>query len=595
MGLILGLDFGTTYSALSMKDETDGKIKPCEYDGETMIEDSLVFLADGSDSLEFGELARNKAGSEGTLYSGFKMMLYEDDVKLLKEQNYSSKVTPKYVTKHFLDDLLQRCMESYSTDRIEKLVVGVPDIWDKKTKRNDNENSLHKNRNILLKVIQSLGYVDDVELYSEPELASAYYLDNYKRQANGESYSGYLLLVDYGGGTLDVAICESNGKKNNNVRVLKTFGEGWNEQGKKGDAGLAFMRRLVEISVKEANQAVDELKILECQYKLEKALKKISITKLRELKSVFANGSIEQVAKSRRASISFDKLKYGETNIDVTYKMMADAYIQIIQPVIKRVLESTVKYLKEKGIDYSISNKNQHFKIQLVGGFSNFYLVEKSVEEVLGRDENDIRFQGGFTNKNDKNYAVSYGAALVANQDISITRTARYAVGLIGIEGKLDNGKHKYINYPYFATRIDDEIVPEKVYLVNLSNGEPKIFIGNNIAYFAFSSDPELRNENIQALKPTDEYSQMLRIQDSASRYIIGISFNKSLVITIHKWRLSDNGEKLLNGYKNYKKSHKPQTDFVDELTENNEKYGVSFEGCELLDEIFTLTGVPLT
>lgn len=68
------------------------------------------------------------------------------------------------------------------------------------------------------------------------------------------------------------------------------------------------------------------------------------------------------------------------------------------------------------------------------------------------------------------------------------------------------------MNRSYFATYIGDEIVPGKVFLVNEKNGEPKIFKGNRIAYFAYSDDPTLKKSSIQALKPTDEYEESLRI-----------------------------------------------------------------------------------
>lgn len=47
--------------------------------------------------------------------------------------------------------------------------------------------------------------IKNVEVVSEPEAASAYFAYNYEAETS-KSFNGYLLLIDYGGGTLDITL-----------------------------------------------------------------------------------------------------------------------------------------------------------------------------------------------------------------------------------------------------------------------------------------------------------------------------------------------------------------------------------------------------
>lgn len=605
MGLIVGLDFGTTYSMLSEKDESSGIIVPCKYDNKDIVEDSLVFVS-GTGIVSCGKTARSKAGAKGTLYSGFKMLLNEDDPDELKRQHYDEQYSPRFITEKYLDEILTKCMKAHSVNRIERLVVGVPDIWDKQTKKAERGTPLYKNRNLLLKIIEDLEYVDDVELYSEPELASAYYLDNYKRITKEPNYSGNLLLIDYGGGTLDVAICKFDSDSKGKARVLKTFGEGWNENGKKGDAGLAFMNRAIDIAVEDAGYEPDDRKKRKCMYCLETALINMTDDQTNAMKAIFDNGLTRDVANSPRYrnAVFDDSLEYGEENLTVTYKHLAKAYMAIIDPVLvgdaglskNGVLTQARGWMDANGIEWRSKQDNKSFKIQLVGGFSNFYLVQKTVEEVFGRNpEGDIRLRGGFSDQNARNYAVSFGAALVANREITITRTAQYSLGLFGFQHRLDNGKERIGATPYFATHIKEEIIPGRIFLVSLPNGEPKIFDGGRIEYFAYCNEQSETSENVQALKANKDYEDLLLLDDKNSPYIFGLSFNKSLIISIYKWKLLGGKERFLLEYARFKRSKKPAQSFDKELVDHPEKYMVSLESCNSLDEIYTLTGVSLT
>ena len=601
MGLIVGLDFGTTYSMLSEKDHNSGNIVPCKYENENMIEDSLVFIGEDG-TMKFGKDARNSIMSRGVLYAGFKMLLTEKRPQALLSEHYTEKITPYDVTKEYLKEILRKCRSEHGVTRIERLVVGVPDVWDKKANKEERNNPLYANRTALEKVIRDLNCVDDFELHSEPELASAYYLEHYKQANNGKAFSGHLLLIDYGGGTLDVAICKFDPSNNRTAGVLKTFGEGWNEQGKKGDAGLAYMRAVIDLALESSGLEPNERKIRTCVYSLENKLLHMNGEKTRELESVFQNGRIESIANSTEYEDEpFEIIAYDfDNDLIVTYKHLAQAFVKIIEPVLKRkedvvedgkplrkgVLIRAKEYMVEHDIDYRVSSDNANFKIQLVGGFSNFYLVQQAVGEVFGRSDNDARFAGGFADRSARSYAVSFGAALVANRDITITKQAYYSLGIYGFE----NYVGRRVEIPYFAINIGELIVPGKIYMVNLSNGEPKIFHGKNIEYFCYCDDPP----KIQAYKAKEDYMEHLQFGDTNSPYVFGMSFNKSLAITIFKWKVLDRRSFLLK-YQEYTGNKKNSKSFGNLLYDTPEKFAVEFESSVSLADIFTLSGTSST
>lgn len=85
---------------------------------------------------------------------------------------------------------------------------------------------------------------------------SAYFSYNFK-QETGRNFDGRLLLIDYGGGTLDLTLTDvetrpdKEGREGMEIRVLKRTGAGENEEGRIGQAGIAYMETLMEMAIHE--------------------------------------------------------------------------------------------------------------------------------------------------------------------------------------------------------------------------------------------------------------------------------------------------------------------------------------------------------
>lgn len=328
----IGLDFGTTYSVLSrLKRGNDGQVtaEACalrEGGGRTEIQDSIV-LKNKNGQLLFGAAARGKIGRSRTVtYTGFKMMLAETDQEILKQRNYDETYTPEKVVVEYISDLLNQFTTNSRQDRIDKLVVGVPEIWFASTRTIDS-------RTILKNIIQSTGYVNEVEIVSEPAAACAYFVQNYSEKKK-KQYEGKILVIDYGGGTLDIALCEVTGNgTSNDVKVIARAGAGWNTQGRVGKAGMAFMEEIVRIALKsgglEKTDFASDQKFFECVQYIEMQI----MSRTDDIRKSFRMNSLEPM---EHITDEFDTIEYMDEEYEVTYGMLAQAYNRIIRgPLVK--------------------------------------------------------------------------------------------------------------------------------------------------------------------------------------------------------------------------------------------------------------------
>ena len=84
-----------------------------------------------------------------------------------------------------------------------------------------------------------------------------------------------------------------------------------------------------------------------------------------------------------------------------------EVYNDLIRPILDDRLNQMITYMKKHDIAYMDRNQDI-FKIALVGGFGNYYLVKKQIEDKLGIEITIVPVQGealfnavcGIENKN---------------------------------------------------------------------------------------------------------------------------------------------------------------------------------------------------
>lgn len=550
----IGLDFGTTYSVVAApKDAAGGDFTPTAkllFDEDFSPFYDSIAVRSPNNEVSYGQMARVSMKTKGArVYKAFKMLLDEDNIDTLIERGYERDLLPKDVVKGYISDLLSRYIQRYSpSEKIGNLVIGVPEIW--------VENSVkQKCYDRLYDIVDSITYSDgsklaqDVILVSEPTCACSYYVAKYKEQNNGVPFEGHILIIDYGGGTLDIALCRvENPDGKPKVTVLKRSGAGANEEGVIGKAGFAFMEEIVRLTL-AANEQPQEIidaeenkaSIYSCMYELEGVFKAISSSGTnseanKNFREKFKRGPLEQKF-SLETPFTVIHFSYEEEyngrrrtftdEYTVTYGIIARAFATKIRDVLDEKLEFIIQYMKENNIDFGFNSEG--FKVQRIGGFCNFYLVQKEIEKKLiqGAVGKDKRFIGELPTADDRTMAVAYGAALLANEQTSYGFMSQYSLGL---PARIQ--KKEIIAW---AIKKDVELVINRVYLFKINTQNAAIFGVDGIKEFVYEGD--YGQEHIEL---EDKYANMLRMNaDNHKGYIMGISQDRSKIISFHWWEVT--------------------------------------------------------
>ncbi len=531
MAYNLGLDFGTTYSVISrIKEQFDNSGKLVAVEPEACLPsenahspcvDSIV-LKNADGSLLFGPLAREKTGRKGsTAYKGFKMMLAQNNEESLAARGYDSQFTPRRIVSEYLNNLLQNHLAmNPSVTKVDKLVVGVPEIWFSDLTTIDCRMTLEE-------TLSAFPFIRSVELVSEPAAACAFFADNYKKLNNGSLFKGRILLVDYGGGTLDIALCDVvQSAATSEVSVLRRAGAGLNEEGFIGKAGMAFIEAVVKLALQPLGLRDDEMLRHKHFYRSVHSVESALMNRMPEIQDQF---DFTELAERTEIDEPFYDFEFDDEEIVVTYGMLAKAYQQVIQPVLDEKLTEIIAFMDANGINWRV-NGDDNFKIAMVGGFCNFYLTQEQIEQKFGRSAGDRRFSGIITNRRDCEKAISYGAALIANEITSFKQRAPYHLGIA-------RGTKEDPRDFYYAIHKGDEIKYDVPVFIKDADGNERLFAASSIPLLAFSLDDDMKFA--QWGEATARYKSKLTLTKNKV-YKIGFSLDRSMRITIHKHIVED-------------------------------------------------------
>lgn len=218
----------------------------------------------------------------------------------------------------------------------------------------------------------------------------------------------------------------------------------------------------------------------------------------------------------------FYSVEYHDEEYDVTYGMLAKAYNTVCKDLLDEKLDEIIAYMDRKQIRYDAGQAN--FKIAMVGGFCNFYLTKKQISEKFDKAVNDVRFQDIIRTVSDSEKAISYGAALIANNVIGFKQVAPYSLGFAAKGAAPEN----YL----WAIRKGDDVEFGKVKMFQM-NGTDMVFQGNFIPRIAFNFEEDLKYA--KAEPPLKDYQAKLRLEPG-KYYKFGYSLDNSMTITLHKW-----------------------------------------------------------
>lgn len=535
----VGIDFGSTYTTVSIyRQETESLEAKALSEGGTPFIPSVLAISRSQTSI--GKEAKTMtmmAGRRSRVRSfrAFKMMLAESAPDRLRARGFDETYTPYRVTHDFLENLLKKIMLRENETMIDQLVVGVPEIW-------NNEITTVDGRAQLRDICKSFPFVRKrpngdacVQIVSEPAAASAYFSYNF-RQETGENFNGRILLIDYGGGTLDITLTDvevrpdKGGREGMEIRILKRTGAGENEEGRVGRAGIVYMETLMEAAIRQAYPEKD----VEYDADFYRAVDELEM-QLQEctsiIKGVFDEYGTDEADLAEDAmdedDYLFTEIAYKGSYIEVSYELLVQVYNQVIRDVFNEKMDEVIAYMEEKKIDYRNRN-NDAFKIVLVGGFGNYYLVRKQVRDKFVFSSTDKRQEHIIRSLEDCEKAISLGAALLASNVLRIRNTAPYSIGICA-----DNGKGISLTYGLY---LNQDIEFNRVYFQRDVRGDYVVLLSlsGGINRFIINTHDDKRAALIVYPKPEFRERLSRAITNSDGTAVVGFSLDSSGVISLH-------------------------------------------------------------
>ena len=539
----IGIDFGSTYSAFSAYYPNKDEVKTIKVDPTGPETIPTVVSISRKGKVSFGASAKKRIGNHSERsFEAFKMLLNEPDPRVLTERGYDDTYTPRTAAKIFLESALRQLLENYrssSDDHFEEVVICVPEVWCNNARTQDG-------RSILRDIIQNEidVPVGSVRVVTEPEAASAFFAYHYEQETK-KIFNGHLLLIDFGGGTLDLTLTEvkSQGQGDMEISYRAGGGAGENHDGNVGVAGIAFMQRVIALAMQKIG-AVES--ISEVDYRDEAFLQAVNQLE-EELKysqmdvEDFFRGTADTYSGISRIGEEEDDeltcLKYNGEPMPITYLDLFRAYQQVIEATVREQVGLINRQVKDRiGVDpCSVSaGERDDFKIALVGGFNSFCLVKMQLAEIYNLDANnaaDLRIRN--INVENKELAISLGAALLAAGRVRQKRVARFSIGLYtaSIDG---------VFRANYAIHYLQDLEPEKTYYILHNPKEPdtpknrKLFacLHKNLEVFVFNftDDPALAGR--MRLKPLMIKKLEQLPQDGF--WNCGFSIDNSEVIRFH-------------------------------------------------------------
>ncbi|MDN3985713.1 Hsp70 family protein [Lactiplantibacillus plantarum] len=336
MSKIIGIDLGTTNSAVSIIDGGVPKILP-NFDGNRTTP-SVVAFKNGD--ILVGQQAKNQVGVNENAIVSIKRHMGESDYNLEIE---GKKYFPEEISAEILK-YLKKVAEKYLDEAVTEAVITVPAYF------NDDQ------RTATIKAGELAG-LRVLRIINEPTAAAICFGEE-NTEYNAEDQT--ILVYDFGGGTFDVTILDVT---DNNYEVIATNGNN-HLGGDDFDAALLtwmnskFLEKEgVDLSKEDASQA---------RMKLEAEKAKIGLS----------------TAESYDLNIPFISFKNGSP-LNLELKITRDIFNDLIKDLVKKTGEPIKKALELGNIDMEDISS-----VIMNGGSSRVPLVQEFVEKYTGLKAN---------------------------------------------------------------------------------------------------------------------------------------------------------------------------------------------------------------
>lgn len=426
----IGIDFGTTYSSICYVDESfqpgaGEYVQPYKTgQDESLIPSAVAYHIDDANAnvLVGGEALDMVGDPEYQVCQHFKMLLALEGTPLLAQfiaehpdyAMYASRA-PSQVAQDFFLQLLRWYQRDMAVDHVEKIVLTMPLVW------TGFDQQLHENtgnaQKLLSQALQEAStkasggkQKPKVQIRSEPEAAAGYFAYLHQRN-HGTPFNGQMLVVDHGGGTLDVTLADvSNSDQGIKVASKARSGKGRPLNYALGVAGVAYDRALADLALQQASRPLQGAAMSEFLFALERNKRQPAMRE--RLNAFHITGANGQGMRVEGIRISPYECKQAFTSVNE-------------QPLMEA--------LDEVFQEYPQAEKSPDLLVALAGGFSNLPFVEHLVRQRFGAkedidDRSDKRF--ALNTQAARAHAIAMGAALVAAQKVTIDDKLPYEIGV---------------------------------------------------------------------------------------------------------------------------------------------------------------------
>ena len=362
--MVIGIDLGTTYSAVSYLNEDKEPQIIFNRDEETTTP-SVVFV-DGDDVI-IGKNALKKAlqWPEKICRCIKKFMGFRE--KFLEEK-YSPEAISALILRRLIEDVIMR-----KDENIEGIVVTVPTSFEESKRMATKDAVIGALRGISERSEEmgsKIKTVRFIELIDEPIAAALYYSHKCKRK------QGRILIYDLGGGTFDAALADVDG---DTVSIIGKADE-------HAAGGTFFDDKIMEYVIQYMNENY-RINLLQEKYRSQR---EAILMDVENYKKTLSKDGVEEV----RIAVSCKHTTY-----DVV--LIRDKFNELISPFISHTLDAIDDMLEREGYE-----AEEIDEVVLIGGSSKIPYVHTCLKE---------KFRKELCRDVDPEKAVTYGAAICAD------------------------------------------------------------------------------------------------------------------------------------------------------------------------------------
>jgi molecular chaperone DnaK len=328
--IVVGIDLGTTNSAIAIVQ--DGELKIIPVDGRPTMPSAVGI--DPTGRLLIGQAAKNQAVSapENTVLS-IKRLMGTDETVLLGGKSYR----PEEISALILGEL-KKAAESFLGHPVTRAVITVPAFFNERQRQATQDSG-------------QLAGLEVMRIINEPTAAALAYGAGQTEDQQNET----LLVYDLGGGTFDVSVVHV---ENGIVEVKASHGD--IHLG--GDDFDTLLAGLGEKRLGILPETQEDVLSTTARRRLKSVMEKAKILLSDE---PFARVSEEYLTASRHLETEISRVDYEN----------------LIQDPVGRTLDCMQRALKDAGVTASRIDK-----LMLVGGATRTPLVQARLEAALGME-----------------------------------------------------------------------------------------------------------------------------------------------------------------------------------------------------------------